>query len=96
MDSYDFNINIQMPSSFFSDDEKWIREMLLHLDPSTRSKITLKYAEVFQNTWESEPIMFKKNNRARHEANTRLRIFVRKYAAYSKGYVSDPELLTQH
>lgn len=93
MDSFDYSVNVQMPSHFYNDDETWIREMLLHLDPSTRNKITIKYGEVFQNTWEMEPISYKKNNRARHEANTRLRIFVRKYAAYSRGHVSEPELL---
>lgn len=96
MDYYDFSVNAQMPDHFYPEDERWIREMLLHLDPSTRNKITLKYDEVFQNSWEMEPISFKKNNRARHEANTRLRIFVRRYAAYSKGHVSEPELLDQH
>lgn len=93
MDNYEYSVNVQMPSHFYSDDEKWIREMLLHLDTATRNKITLKYDEVFQITWETEPIIFKKNNRARNEANTRLRIFVRRYAAYSKGHVSEPELL---
>jgi len=93
MDSYDFNVQVQMPSSFHPDDEKWIREMLLHLDPSTRNKITSKYGEVFQYEWEMEPISYKKNNMARHEANTRLREFVRKYAAFSRGYVSEPERL---
>ena len=93
MDRYDFHVNVQMPSHFFKDDEVWIREMLLNLDPATRDKINLKYGEVYQFEWEMEPISFKKANRARHEANTRLREFVRKYAAYSRGHVSDPELL---
>jgi len=96
MDSYDFNVNVQMPSDFYADDEKWIREMLLHLDPSTRNKITTKYGEIFQITWEMEPISYRKNNRARHEANTRLRVFVDKYAAYSRGHVSPPDLLPSH
>lgn len=60
MDSFDYNVNVQMPSDFYKDDERWIREMLLHLDPSTRSKITMKYSEIFQNTWETEPVSFKK------------------------------------
>lgn len=93
MDNYDYSVNVQMPSYFHKDDERWIREMLIHLDPSTRSKITAKYGEVYQLEWEIEPISYKKDNRARHEANTRLRVFVRKYAAYSKGHVSEPELL---
>lgn len=93
MDNYDYSVTVQMPANFHRGDEQWIREMLLHLDPSTRHKITLKYSEVFQNTWEMEPVSFKKNNRARHEANTRLRIFIRRYAAYSRGHVSTPELL---
>lgn len=93
MDSYDYHVNVQMPAHFFKDDEVWIREMLMNLDPATRNKITQKYGEVFQIEWEMEPVSYKKNNRARHEANTRLRIFVRKYAAYSRGHVSEPELL---
>lgn len=93
MDSFDFSVNVQMPSHFYKDDEKWIRGMLLHLDPSTRNKIIMKYGEVYQLAWEIEPIYFKKDNKARHEANSRLREFVRKYAAYSRGHVSAPELL---
>ncbi len=93
MDNYGYSVNVQMPSNFLKDDERWIREMLLQLDPSTRNKITAKYGEVYQSEWENEPVTYKKDNRARHEANTRLRVFVRKYAAYSKGHVSEPELL---
>ncbi|WP_226020011.1 hypothetical protein [Serratia symbiotica] len=96
MDSFDYSVNVQMPAHFHKDDEKWIREMLLHLDPITRNKIIMKYGEVYQSGWEMEPVSFKKDNRARHEANTRLRVFIRKYATYSRGNVSKPELFKQH
>lgn len=49
MDSFDYSVNVQMPTHFHKDDEKWIREMLLHLDPITRNKIIMKYGEVYQS-----------------------------------------------
>ncbi|PQQ22996.1 hypothetical protein [Photorhabdus hindustanensis] len=93
MDSFDYHVNVLMPSNFFRDDEKWIREMLLQLDPSTRGKITVRYAEVYQAAWDEEPISYRKDNTARRHANIRLREFVRKYAAFSQGYVTTPNEL---
>ncbi|KMV68204.1 hypothetical protein AI29_09985 [bacteria symbiont BFo2 of Frankliniella occidentalis] len=93
MDSYEFSISQQMPASYHQDDDKWIREMLLKLDPTTRVKISHKYSEVYEHSRDTEPVSFRKDNRARHHANTRLRIFVDKYSPYSKGAVSEPEVL---
>ncbi|CAE15293.1 MULTISPECIES: hypothetical protein [Photorhabdus] len=94
MDSFDYHVNVLMPANFFRDDEKWIREMLLQLDPSTRGKITVRYSEVYEAAWDEEPVSYRKDNIARRHANIRLREFVRKYAAFSQGYVTTPtELL---
>ncbi|MGV3346381.1 hypothetical protein ACGVWS_11820 [Enterobacteriaceae bacterium LUAb1] len=95
MDSFEYHVNVIMPDKFYPDDEKWIRGMLLNLDYSTRTKISVKYAEVYQKARESELISYKCDNKARREANTRLREFVCKYAAYSQGKTSPPELLSE-
>lgn len=95
MDSFEYHVTFLMPNKFYPDDEKWIREMLQCLDPATRGKIAIKYAEIYQEYWDLEPISYKQDNRARNQANTRLREFVRKYAAYSQGKVSTPELLQE-
>ncbi|MCT8350157.1 hypothetical protein LGZ99_23915 [Photorhabdus temperata] len=81
-----------MPSHFYPDDSKWIQEMLLSLDPATRAKITVKYAEVYEATWDEEPVSYRKDNTARRAANIRLREFVRKYARASQGYTEEPQL----
>lgn len=95
MDSYNFHVNVLMPERFYPDDEKWIREMLLHLDPATRGKISIKYSDVYDDEYEKEPVSYRKDNKARKMANKRLREFVRKYAAFSQGYVTDPEVLKE-
>ncbi|OWO80670.1 hypothetical protein B5C26_17920 [Photorhabdus luminescens] len=82
-----------MPSQYFPDDGKWIQEMLLNLDPATRAKITVKYAEVYQIAWDEEPVSYRKDNAARRAANIRLREFVRKYARASQGYTEKPQLV---
>ncbi|RAW91611.1 hypothetical protein CKY04_24035 [Photorhabdus sp. S8-52] len=79
-----------MPSQYFPDDGKWIQEMLLSLDPSTRGKITVRYAEVYEAAWDEEPVSYRKDNAARRAANIRLREFVRKYARASQGYTEKP------
>ncbi|MGX8939493.1 hypothetical protein ACWWJF_20645 [Symbiopectobacterium sp. Eva_TO] len=93
MDRFEYATQVMMPDKFHPDDGAWIRQMLLELRYTTRLKVALEYANVYQKIWESEPISFKKDNQARHEANTRLREFVRKYAAYSRGKVTTPEWL---
>ncbi|WP_339366780.1 MULTISPECIES: hypothetical protein [unclassified Photorhabdus] len=84
------HVQVSMPSHFYPDDAKWIQEMLLNLDPATRAKITVKYAEVYQIAWDEEPVSYRKDNAARRAANIRLREFVRKYARASQGYTEKP------
>lgn len=83
-------IRTVMPEHYLHDDENWIQEQLLQLDPTTRVKIAMKYAEVYRDTWDKEPVPFRKDNRARRSANTRLRVYVQKYARASRGYTLPP------
>lgn len=62
------------------------------LSPSMRQKIAVKYAEVYQETWEIEPVSYRQENRARHEANTRLRLFVGRYHKVAMGLTEKPPL----
>ncbi|XHX67488.1 hypothetical protein GU833_18420 [Photorhabdus akhurstii] len=80
-----------MPLYFYPSDQKWIQEMLLRLDPATRGKISVKYAEVYQAAWDEEQISYRKDNAARRHANIRLREFVTKYAKASQGYTEKPQ-----
>ncbi len=79
-----------MPEHYHAGDADWIQEQLLQLDPTTRVKIAIRYAEVYRETWDKEPVSFRKDNRARRSANTRLRVYVQKYARASRGYTLPP------
>ncbi len=84
-----------MPSYFYPSDGDWIQEILLRLDPATRGKIAVKYAEVYQAAWDEEQISYRKDNAARRHANIRLREFVTKYARASLGYTDKPQLVNE-
>jgi len=79
-----------MPELFSEADRDWINEQLQRLTPSVRPKAVLKYAEVYQEAFESEEVTYQQENKARREANTRLRLFVNRYAAASEGITSRP------
>ncbi|EHG4046130.1 hypothetical protein J4486_004681 [Salmonella enterica] len=83
-------IRTVMPEHYLTDDESWIQEQLLQLDPTTRVKIARKYAEAYLEAWDKEPVPFRKDNKARRSANTRLRVYVQKYARASRGYTLPP------
>lgn len=84
-----------MPKYHFRDDAKWIQEMLLQLSPSARNRALVAYSNVYQEFWDVEPVSYKKDNVARHEANARLREFVRKYSKAMQGYTSAPIAISQ-
>ncbi len=81
-----------MPSDFSQADSSWIQQQLLSLTPTTRQKAIQRYAAVYQETFEAEPVSYRKENRARHEANTRLRLFVRNQGRALQGYTTQPPL----
>ena len=88
---HDF-VQVEMPSLCCQADASWIQEQLLGLPPSLRRKVVLKYAEVYEITFDAEPVSYRKENRARHEANVRLRKFVEAQGRTSQGYTTQPPL----
>lgn len=83
-------INMPMPDHYFSDDAKWIQEQLMKLKATNRQKALIKYSEVYQAEWEREQVPYRKANKARHEANVRLRKFVEHYQRPMQGYTAKP------
>ncbi|WP_449543534.1 hypothetical protein [Enterobacter ludwigii] len=81
-----------MPSDFSQADASWIQQQLLSLTPTARQKAIQRYAAVYQETFEAEPVSYRKENRARHEANVRLRRFVETHGRAIQGYAAMPPL----
>lgn len=81
-----------LPSVFAFADRDWIQQQLLSLTPAVRQKAIQRYAAVYQETFEAEPVSYRKENRARHEANARLRLFVRNHGRALQGYTAEPPL----
>ncbi|MFS6815741.1 hypothetical protein [Citrobacter meridianamericanus] len=85
-------VQIDMPSTYSLADAAWINQQLLSLTSAARQKAIQRYAVVYQETFEAEPVSYRKENRARHEANTRLRLFVRNQGRALQGYTAEPPL----
>lgn len=83
---------VDMPVAFSQADAEWIKQQLLSLTPAARQKAIQRYAAVYQESFEVEPVSYRKENRARHEANTRLRLFVRNHGRALQGYTAEPPL----
>ncbi|WP_029591909.1 MULTISPECIES: hypothetical protein [Enterobacteriaceae] len=81
-----------MPQIYSQADAAWIQEQLQVLPTPIRQKAVARYVEVYQAAWEEEPVSFRKENKARHEANTRLRLFVRNHGRALQGYTAEPPL----
>lgn len=81
-----------LPSSHSPADAEWIKQQLLSLTPTARQRAIQRYSAVYQETFEAEPVSYRKENRARHEANTRLRLFVRNQGRALQGYTAEPPL----
>ncbi|HGJ4362554.1 TPA: hypothetical protein ACJGOF_001753 [Salmonella enterica subsp. enterica serovar Thompson] len=83
---------MEMPEIYGKADRGWLIQQLARLTPTVRQKAALCYAAVYQETFDAEPVSFRKENRARHEANTRLRLFVRNQGRALQGYTTQPPL----
>lgn len=59
-------------------------------DASSTTKAIQRYAAVYQESFEAEPVPYRKENRARHEANVRLRRFVDAHGRALQGYTTQP------
>ena len=90
---YPDHVQIEMPARYSQADAAWIQEQLLLLPPTLRRKIAQRYSEVYDVEFDAEPVSFRQANRARHEANTRLRQFVRTHGRAIQGYTSEPPLI---
>lgn len=84
--------NSILPETYSQADAEWIKQQLFCLTPTARQKALQRYATVYQETFEAEPVSYRKENRARHEANTRLRLFVRNQGRALQGYTAEPPL----
>ncbi|HAT2283653.1 TPA: hypothetical protein I8190_000333 [Citrobacter freundii] len=85
-------VQVELPSLYSQADAAWIQQQLLGLPPSLRRKVSLKYAEVYEITFDAEPVSYRRENRARHEANVRLRRFVETHGRAIQGYTTQPPL----
>lgn len=83
---------VELPHVFSIADGAWIKQQLVPLPAATRQKAIQRYAVVYQESFEAEPVSYRKENRARHEANTRLRLFVRNHGRALQGYTAGPPL----
>ncbi|WP_307803527.1 hypothetical protein, partial [Rahnella sp. ChDrAdgB13] len=81
-----------MPEVYCAADAEWIQEQMGLLSPSMRQKIAVKYSEVYLEAWDREQVSYRQENRARHEANTRLRLFVGRYHKAAMGLTEKPPL----
>lgn len=88
--------HISLPVMHCAADESWIQEQLLQLPVAMRQRAVVRYAEVYQQTFDAEPVSYKQENRARNEANTRLRVFVRKYYQAAMGLTEKATLSSTH
>ena len=81
-----------LPEEHSQADADWIKQQLLSLTPTARQKAIQRYAAVYQESFEAEPVPYRKENRARHEANVRLRRFVDAHGRALQGYTTQPPL----
>ncbi|MGK0736961.1 hypothetical protein ACSFCT_09245 [Yokenella regensburgei] len=85
-------VQVEIPTLYSQADAAWVQQQLLSLPPTLRRKVALKYAEVYEITFDAEPVSYRKENRARHEANVRLRRFVETHGRAIQGYTTQPPL----
>ncbi|OTQ71865.1 hypothetical protein [Gilliamella sp. N-G2] len=85
---------INLPDHYCRDDEKWIIEQMSKLPTKVRAKISALYSDVYVTAYNNESINHKKENRARREANTRLREYVERYTSVMNQAVSKPPIVT--
>ena len=70
-----------LPERYHPHDKKWIEEQLKKLPPFALRRAIEGYDKVFSESYNNEPIEYKKENKARRDANTRLREYVEKIIA---------------
>lgn len=91
MDAFNY-VKPVMPVAYCREDGAWIQETLGKLPRGQREKIAHAYAESYQAAYDAEPVSYRKENAGRREANTRLRLYVERYARANQGMTSLPPL----
>lgn len=81
-----------MPEHCSRLDHAWIQEQLESLPYRTRLKIAQAYDAVYQQTFDAEPVSYRKENAARRAANIRLRTFIARCAAATAGATEEPPI----
>lgn len=83
---------MNLPENHHPDDRKWIEEQLQLLSATMRQKAIDGYSEAYKTAYNSAKCDIKRDNKARHEANTRLRLFVQRYHKASLGHTITPPI----
>ncbi|EPV7327086.1 hypothetical protein ACV9ZL_005821 [Klebsiella oxytoca] len=89
-------IRVEMPALYSQADAQWIQEQLGLLPVAMRQKAQVRYSEVYQLAFDAEPVSYRQENRARHAANTRLRLFVGRYHTAAMGLTEKATLASTH
>lgn len=93
--SQDFR-HVEMPTRHSQADAEWIQGQLLRLPHGMRQKAILSYSAVFEAAFDAEPVSFRQENAGRHEANTRLRVFVERHYRAAMGLTEKAALASTH
>lgn len=88
--------SIALPGICHEDDKKWIESILIPLTEPHRAKARESYSDIYYATRESETVEHKKDNKARREANIRLRTFQKAcLELYSKNAINSRQEFAQ-
>lgn len=89
-------VRVDMPTRYSQADAEWIQGQLLRLPHAMRQKAILSYSAVFEAAFDAEPASFRQENAGRHEANTRLRVFVERHYRAAMGLTEKATLTSTH
>lgn len=87
-------LKITLPSAYNENDKSWLLETLGNLKFQERKKAIAKYAEVYREVYQAEPLSYKKENAAGRSANIRLRKYVERCNAKRNENVNEPPSLS--
>lgn len=80
-----------MPSHFSEHDREWLESILERFSRDRQAKVCLKYSEAYIAAYDACEVEHKKENRARHEANSRLLKYSRNIEEVLKMKVHEPK-----
>lgn len=81
-----------MPNKCHEDDENYIKQQLMRLPTNIlRAKCSQLYSQIYLKVYAEEEKEYKKDNKARRESNTRLRVFIDKQIPYLMGKIDNDE-----